>query len=109
MTETVLVVGAGTMGAGIAQVFAQAGWRVQLFDADAAAVDRGLGRVRDNLEGAVARGKLDAAGRDAALGRIEKTHGKLPGGASLAVEAIFEDLAAKKELFKNLDAALDAD
>jgi 3-hydroxybutyryl-CoA dehydrogenase len=104
------VVGGGTMGSGIAHVFAQAGWRVALYDVDEAALGRALARIRENLDGAIARGKLDAAGRDAVLARIEKTT-SLPlaaAGAAIVVEAAFEDLTVKKEIFRTLDAAAPA-
>lgn len=101
------VIGAGTMGSGIAQVFAQAGYRVRLHDAFAGAAERGIGRIRDNLEGAVARGKLDAAGRDATLARIEAAPDSRAAvlEADVVVEAAPEDLALKKELFRALDSA----
>jgi 3-hydroxybutyryl-CoA dehydrogenase len=100
------VLGAGTMGSGIAQVFAQAGHRVVLHDVDAAALGRGLDRIRSNLDGAVERKKLDAAGRDAALARVETSTSlnAAARGAAVVVEAVFEDLALKKEVFRALDA-----
>src|SRR5258708_38812085 len=68
--RAVAVVGAGTMGAGIAQVAALAGWGVTLIDLDADLLDRALGRIRANLDGGVARGKLDAAAAGAAMARL---------------------------------------
>jgi 3-hydroxybutyryl-CoA dehydrogenase len=101
------VVGAGTMGAGIAQVFAQAGFQVTLYDIDDAAVGRGMARIKENLEGAVSRGKLDAKARDEALGRVARSTdlGAAAESANVVVEAIFEDLSVKKELFKKLDGS----
>lgn len=107
MTKQACVIGAGTMGAGIAQVFAQAGYRVVLYDIDDAALARGIARVKENLEGAVARGKLDARGKDEALARIDRSTNLSAAAesASVVVEAVFEDLAVKKELFKKLDSS----
>ncbi len=105
--ESACVIGAGTMGAGIAQVFAQAGWQVVLYDIDDAALARGMSRVKENLEGAVARGKLDAKGRDETLARIDRSTNLSAAAESVAVvvEAVFEDLKVKKELFAKLDSS----
>ena len=67
----VVVVGAGTMGHGIAQVAAQAGFEVVLNDVSAAAVAKGLAQLRANLDGGVAKGKLTVEARDAALQRVQ--------------------------------------
>jgi 3-hydroxybutyryl-CoA dehydrogenase len=99
------VVGGGTMGSGIAQVFAQAGWKVTICDVEEKFLERARSRVKENLEGAVARGKLDAAGRDAVLARLE-TQIDMDAAlerAHVVVEAAPEDLALKKELFKTID------
>src|SRR5687767_1374893 len=66
----VLVVGAGTMGHGIAQVAAQAGYDVTMYDVDAKAVAAGLSRIRANLDKGVEKGKVAPADRDAALARV---------------------------------------
>jgi 3-hydroxybutyryl-CoA dehydrogenase len=103
--STVAVIGAGTMGHGIAQVAAVSGFSVRLADAVPGAVARGLQRIGANLDGAVARGKLTAAERDAALARIEAA-GDVPAaarGAHLVVEAVPEDLELKRRLFAELD------
>ena len=99
--STVAVVGAGTMGHGIAQVAAQAGCRVRLVDVVAGAARAGLERVRDNLDGAVQRGKATTAERDAVLGRIEVGDDPAAAvrGADLVIEAVPEDLALKQGLF----------
>lgn len=101
------VVGAGTMGAGIAQVFAQASWKVVLYDLDDAALARGAAKIAENLEGAVARGKLDAKGRDETLARVERSTNLSAAAeaATIVVEAVFEDLKVKKELFARLDSS----
>lgn len=105
--STVAVIGAGTMGHGIAQVAATAGFAVRLADAAPGAVARGLERIGANLDGAVARGKLTAAERDAALARIEAADGLAAAahGAALVVEAVPEDLELKRRLFAELDRA----
>ena len=71
-TTPVAVIGAGSMGAGIAQVAAQAGHAVRLFDLQAGAAARALARIADDLAGAVQRGKLAATERDATLARLTK-------------------------------------
>lgn len=99
-TLQVAVLGAGTMGHGIAQVLAQAGLGVRLRDVDAGRVDKGLSEVRKNLEGGVSRGKLTAAQRDEALGRIrgEVDLAKAVDGADIIIEAIPEELELKKRV-----------
>jgi len=99
--RTVAVVGAGTMGHGIAQVAAQAGCAVRLADPVAGAALSGLERVRRNLDAAVARGKATAADRDAALSRIEVRDDVAAAvrTADLVIEAAPEDMALKRELF----------
>ena len=103
--NSVGVIGAGTMGNGIAQVFAQAGYRVQLVDAAAPALDRARATIEKSLGKFVEKGKLKADERDAALGRLETT-GQLEALSEVdfVVEAIVEDIAAKRELFGRLDA-----
>jgi len=103
--EQVAVIGAGTMGGGIAMAMANAGLAVTLVDADAAGLARGLARLRDNYAGSVQRGKLTATQRDERLARI---HGTLAladaAAADLFIEAVFEDLALKQQLFRDIDA-----
>lgn len=100
----VAVIGAGTMGAGIAQVFAQAGYPVVVHDISAVARERAAASVASSLERFVARGTLDAAGRDAALARLAWTDSlDACRRADLIVEAIVEDPGAKRELFASLD------
>jgi 3-hydroxybutyryl-CoA dehydrogenase len=102
---TVLVVGAGIMGAGIAQVAAMAGHAVMLYDAREGAAAQAKGKLAATLDGLINKGKLDAAVAQAALGRIAPIS-KLEdaAGAALVVEAIVEDLAAKRALFQQLEA-----
>ncbi len=111
MTEirTVGVIGSGTMGSGIAQVFAQAGYEVRLQDVSAPALDRARAGIEKSLAKFVEKGKLTAADRDGALGRLAVTT-TLDGFAEVdcVVEAIVEDVGAKRELFGQIDAIVPA-
>lgn len=99
------VIGAGTMGGGIAMAFANAGIPVWLIDADAAGLERGLARVRANYEHSVKRGKLSAAEVDQRMALIGGTLALADAAqADLFIEAVFEDLALKQRLFRELDA-----
>src|SRR4026209_1888691 len=98
------VIGAGTMGNGIAQVFAQSGFEVELVDAAAPALERARLTIEKSLGKFVEKGKLSAADRDAALGRPDTTTSvDAVAAADTMVEAIFEDAAAKRDLFTRLD------
>ena len=101
---TIGVVGAGTMGHGIAQVAAQAGYQVVLVDVVPAALERGRAQIGKGLERLVAKGKLAAEERDAALGRLA-TGGELAAlaAADLAVEAVVERLEVKQKVLAELD------
>jgi len=103
--KSVGVIGAGTMGNGIAQVFAQGGFQVHLHDASAAAIDKARGTIEKSLGKFVEKGKLTAADRDAAIGRL---HGAPAidalGAADYVVEAIYENLDAKRAVLSKLDA-----
>jgi 3-hydroxybutyryl-CoA dehydrogenase len=103
--KTIGVIGAGTMGNGIAQVFAQSGYDVRLCDAFAPALDKARGTIEKSLGKFVEKGKLTAADRDAALGRLT-TGGDLDAlaDADYVVEAIAESVDAKTAVFKKLDA-----
>ncbi|WP_037364874.1 3-hydroxyacyl-CoA dehydrogenase family protein [Amycolatopsis orientalis] len=102
--STVGVVGLGTMGAGIAEVLARSGLDVVAVELDEAGVERGLGHVRHSTERALAGGKLDEAGREALLGRIRATTSLAElSEVDLVIEAIPENLAAKAEVFAQLD------
>jgi 3-hydroxybutyryl-CoA dehydrogenase len=103
--KTVGVIGAGTMGNGIAQVFAQAGFSVCLVDVAQPMLDRARGTIEKSLGRFVDKGKLSAADRDAALGRlVTATSIDDLAEADYIVEAIVEDADAKRALFKSLDA-----
>jgi 3-hydroxybutyryl-CoA dehydrogenase len=106
----VAVVGAGSMGAGIAQLAAQSGHPVRLFDSQPGASARALGRIEADLDVALQRGRIDAGRRAAIRARIEAVDGyEGLEGCGLAVEAIVENLDAKKALFRELERVLGAD
>ncbi len=102
---TLGVIGAGTMGHGIAHVSALAGATVHLFDTDAGRVGAGLAKVRANLEKGVEKGKITAEVRDAAFARLVPcTSLEALSGCELIVEAVPENLALKQDLFRKLGA-----
>ncbi len=104
MFDTVAVLGAGTMGAGIAQVCAQAGSRVVLQDINEQFVQKGLARIRDFLQKGVDKGKVTAAQRDEVLARITTATDRAAAcrGATLVIEAVPEQLALKNGIFREL-------
>jgi 3-hydroxybutyryl-CoA dehydrogenase len=98
------VIGAGTMGNGIAQVFAAAGFEVRLVDAAPAALERAKGTIEKSLAKLVEKTRLTAAERDAALGRLALgTDVDALADVDYAVEAIVEDAGVKRDLFARLD------
>ncbi|WP_327234484.1 3-hydroxyacyl-CoA dehydrogenase family protein [Streptomyces sp. NBC_01317] len=104
MARKLAVIGAGLMGSGIAQVSAQAGWDVVLRDVTDAALARGIDGIRASYGRFVAKGKLEEADADAALGRITTTTDlDAVADADLVVEAVFERLDVKHEIFRTLD------
>ena len=107
----VAVIGAGTMGSGIAQLAARAGYRTRLFDAAPGAAERGLARIAESLARGVEKGRCTADERDAALKNltVAPTVEDAAKGAHLVVEAAPEDLALKRELFGRLSAAASAE
>lgn len=101
------VVGAGTMGNGIAHVFAQSGFQVVLQDIAQDFVDKGMATIAANLQRGVDKGKMSAEEKDAVLGRIHaSTDLQALAGCDLVVEAIVEKFEVKAELFRKLDAML---
>lgn len=104
----IAVIGAGTMGHGIAQVAAMAGCDTRLTDLNLTAREPALGRIRDNLAGAVKRGKMSREDADATLARVawHEAVETAVQGADLVIEAIVERLEAKRELFARLDTLL---
>lgn len=104
MAGRLAVVGAGLMGSGIAQVAAQAGWDVTMRDLDSASLQRGTGSIRESLGRFAAKGKIAAEDVEAALGRITTTTDlEALAGADIVVEAVFERLDVKHEVFRSLD------
>ena len=107
--KTVAVLGAGTMGNGIAQVFAQSGVDVKLIDIKKEFVDRGVAAVGKSLDRLIKKERITADDKTAILGRIKtSTDVGDAKGSDLVVEAIFEDLGVKQELWKKVNAAVDA-
>ncbi len=102
--QTVGVVGAGTMGNGIAHVFARGGFRVLLCEVEQRFLDRGLETIGKNLEREVSKNKIGAADKTSALSRIEGVldRGKL-AACDFVVEAATEKFAIKTEIFRDLD------
>src|SRR5213082_3090541 len=98
------VVGAGTMGGGIAMTLANAGIPVSLLELSAQALERGLGVVGKSYDASVARGSLTRSQADAALGLIRGVS-EYPAlaGADIVIEAVYEDLEVKQEVFWRLD------
>ena len=99
--EHVLVVGAGQMGGGIAQVVAGSGRRVSLYDAAPGAAERGVEAMRSSLAKLAARGGADP---DEVLGRVAVVGEIVP--ADLLIEAVVEDAGVKEEIFRRADAVL---
>jgi 3-hydroxybutyryl-CoA dehydrogenase len=101
------VVGAGTMGSGIAHVFARSGYRVLLCDVEQRFLDRGLAAIRTNMEREVSKGRATAEQIETALGAI---HGTLDrqvlAGCGFVIEAATERFAVKREIFQELDRIL---
>ncbi|MCW5966983.1 MAG: 3-hydroxyacyl-CoA dehydrogenase family protein [Blastocatellales bacterium] len=105
--ECIAVIGAGTMGHGIAQVAAQAGYEVYLHDVAEDLIARARARIEDNLSKGVTRGKVTEDERAAALSRLHTTTDleQAAGRADMIIEAIVEDLGVKHDLFRRLEAA----
>ncbi|MDQ1708875.1 MAG: 3-hydroxybutyryl-CoA dehydrogenase [Frankiaceae bacterium] len=104
MTDKIAVIGAGLMGSGIAQVAAQAGHDVVLRDVTGEALARGRGAIEASFARFVGKGAMTEADRDAALARISTTTDLAAAGtADIVVEAVFESLEVKRELFAQLD------
>ena len=107
--ESAAIVGAGTMGRGIATCFANAGIPVRLMDSDSDALERALAAIRSDYEQRVARGRLGAADAEARIGLIEPIESlEKVAGADLVIEAVFEEMPLKEEVFRALDSVCDA-
>ncbi|GAA4456306.1 3-hydroxyacyl-CoA dehydrogenase family protein [Phytohabitans houttuyneae] len=104
MAGRLAIIGAGLMGSGIAQVAAQAGWEVTLRDLDDAATSRGVAGIRRSLEKFASKGAIQADDVETTLGRITTTTDlEAAAGADIVVEAVFERLDVKQEVFRQLD------
>jgi 3-hydroxybutyryl-CoA dehydrogenase len=105
--KTVAIIGAGTMGSGIAHVFARSGFRVLLHDLDQPLLDRAIAQIRTNLTREAAKGKLAASDIEPALARITTTTDRDALHTSdFAVEAASERFEIKSEIFRALDRLL---
>ena len=105
--ETVGIVGAGTMGAALAQKFAQQGFKVVLCDREDRFLEKGVGGIRQTLEQGIERGMFSTEQVEAILGKIKSTtEAKDLAVCDLVIEAIFENLEAKTSLFKDLGTIL---
>lgn len=103
--EKILVVGAGLMGSGIAQVAAQSGYHVILNDTKREFVDRGLNNIIKQLDSQVKKEKITPIDRDATIGRIQQSANLEDGrDADFVIEAVFEDLKTKKGIYRKLDS-----
>ncbi|MBM3461977.1 MAG: 3-hydroxybutyryl-CoA dehydrogenase [Armatimonadetes bacterium] len=110
MIDRVAVIGAGTMGNGIAQTFAQNGIPTVLIDTTAEALERGMKAIHKSLGWFVEKGKMSEEEREAVLARILTSRElSAAAGAPLVVEAVFEDAAVKKDVLRRLDDLLGAD
>jgi 3-hydroxybutyryl-CoA dehydrogenase len=99
------VLGAGLMGSGIAEVCAKSGYQTVVREVSDELARKGIGRIESSLAKAVERGKLAAADRDSARGRLTATTRVSDlAGCDLVIEAVVENLEAKKELFAELDS-----
>ncbi|UYZ58027.1 3-hydroxyacyl-CoA dehydrogenase NAD-binding domain-containing protein [Hymenobacter latericus] len=102
--QTIAVVGAGTMGAGIAQLCLQAGYRTLLYDVSQNMLLRGQQGIEAGLGKLVEKGRISAADRDAALGRLVLTHDLEKVQADIVIEAVVEKMSVKHQLFIDLAA-----
>ena len=98
------VVGCGAMGAGIAQLVLQAGYRVTVREVDENFLAKGLGRITKGFEKLCEKGKMSVEEKSAMLGRLSGTVSLVDlSSCDLVIEAVFEEISVKKELFKALD------
>jgi 3-hydroxybutyryl-CoA dehydrogenase len=107
--QTVAVIGAGTMGSGIAHVFARSGFQVLLYDVEQRFLDRAVGQIRTNLGREAAKGKLAERDIEPAMARITPTTDRESlSAADFAIEAATERFELKAEIFRALDRVLPA-
>jgi 3-hydroxyacyl-CoA dehydrogenase len=104
--KSAVLVGAGTMGGGIAMNFANAGIPVKVLEVSQEALDKGLGIVRKNYAATVAKGRLSQEDMDRRMGLFRgiTSYGDIKD-ADIVIEAVFEDMAVKKQVFEKLDKA----
>jgi 3-hydroxybutyryl-CoA dehydrogenase len=110
MIKNIAVIGSGTMGNGIAHVFAQHGYQVALIDVNAQALEKAIATITKNVDRQIAKGSLTEGDKTKLLAGI-KTYIKLEDGvkqADLVIEAATENVTIKLEIFKQLDAVCDA-
>ncbi|MGA8810091.1 MAG: 3-hydroxyacyl-CoA dehydrogenase NAD-binding domain-containing protein, partial [Thermoanaerobaculia bacterium] len=108
--KNIVVIGAGTMGNGIAHTAAASGFDVTLIDVAEAFLERGMSTISANLQRGVDKGKMTADEKQQILGRIRATRDiEAAASADIVIEAIIENLAAKTELFAKLDSITGAD
>src|SRR5579862_290853 len=108
--QTVAVIGAGTMGSGIAVSLATSGHDVILIDAEASAVSTGLRRVASTINASAQKGRMSASAADAAIARVAGTHEiEAVAPAALVIEAVFESMTVKQNVFQRLDRLCGAD
>jgi 3-hydroxybutyryl-CoA dehydrogenase len=106
----IVVIGAGTMGNGIAHTAAASGFEVTLIDVAEAFLERGMATISSNLQRGVDKGKMTADDKQQVLGRIRATSDvNAAANGDIVIEAIIENLAAKTELFAKLDAITGAE
>ncbi|RUS45727.1 3-hydroxyacyl-CoA dehydrogenase family protein [Cohnella sp. AR92] len=106
--QTIGVVGAGTMGSGIAQLAAQKGFKVSLYDLNDALVNKGLNRIASSLAKLVDKGKLAEQDREETLARIQITSDVRDlQNVTVVIEAIVEDMQIKQDMFRKLDEILE--
>ncbi len=106
--ESAAIIGAGTMGGGIAMTFANAGIPVTVLEVKQEALDKGLAVIRKNYEGSVEEGEADAGRRSRSAWRCSSPtldYAAL-GQADLVIEAVFEDMGVKKKVFRKLDEVM---
>ncbi len=111
MNQKITVIGAGTMGSGIAQIAAEAGFDVTIVDTDQKFIDRGIGGIGKFLERKAAKGTISKEQMSQSLSRLKGTTNMKDGveGAVMVVEAVFEKLEIKKDIFTKLDSLCPAE
>ncbi len=104
--KNVMVIGAGTMGNGIAHLFAQTGYSVILVDVDNERIDAGIATIAKNLDRGVKKGTISEADKEAMLGRVKRSIDikAAAAGADLIIEAATENPVIKAEIFRTIDA-----